>query len=75
MVIIKAHSAIAFALFCLDYEYGMEWNRIVQMEGTPKDHQVQMPEHFRANPNIKHVTKSIIQMHLEHLSNGHQLSC
>ena len=40
------------------------------MEGTYKD-QVQTPEDFKANPNIKHVTKSIIQMHLEHLSKGH----
>jgi len=31
--------------------------RILQLEGTFKDHQVQLPEHFKANQKLKHIIK------------------
>lgn len=31
-----------------------------------RDHHVQLPEHFRANKKLGHITKSIIQVPLEH---------
>lgn len=51
------------------------WNnissdRIVHLEETYTDHQVQMPDQFRANQKLNHMTKCIIQMPLEHWQHG-----
>lgn len=44
----------------------MEWNRTVLLEGTFKEHQVQLPEHFGTNQKLKHATESILQMPFGH---------
>lgn len=33
----------------------MKLNGVVQLEGTNKDQQIQLPNHFRANQQLKHV--------------------
>lgn len=33
--------------------------KIVQSQGTHEDHRVHLPDHFRANQKLKHVTKGI----------------
>lgn len=45
----------------------MEWNRIVQLEETSKDGEVQLPDYFRANEELKHIIKDNIQISLDHL--------
>lgn len=42
----------------------MERNRIVLLEETYKDHQIQLPDH-RADQNLKHIIEGIVQMDLE----------
>lgn len=47
------------------------WNRtgqdrIVQLEGIFKYHQVQLPDQLRANQKLKHVIVSINHVLLEH---------
>lgn len=37
-----------------------------QLEGTYKDHQVQLPDYFRANQKLRNVTEDIIRMLLEY---------
>lgn len=39
---------------------------IVELEGTYKDQQVQLPKHLRANQKLRHSNEDIVQMHLEH---------
>ena len=39
--------------------------RLFQLEGTYKDHQVQLPDHFRADQKLKYVVKGIVQMSLK----------
>jgi len=36
------------------------------LEGTYKDHQVQLPDHFRAGQKLKRVTKGMVQAPLKH---------
>ena len=43
-----------------------EQDGIVHLEGTFKDHLVQLLDHFRANQKLMHIRKEIIQMPLEH---------
>lgn len=42
-----------------------EWNRTLQLEGTSKDHLVQLVAYLRANQKLKHITEDIVQMPLE----------
>ena len=35
--------------------------RIVQLEETNEDHQVQLPDHFRADPKLEHTIKAVLQ--------------
>ena len=46
----------------------MKWNGIgvVQLEGTIKDHLVQLPDHFRANQKLKHAAEDFVQISLDH---------
>lgn len=37
-----------------------DWNRIVQLEGTFREHLVHLPDLFRANEKLKHV-EGIVQ--------------
>lgn len=41
-------------------------NRTVPLERTFNDHQVQVPDHFRANQKLKHISEGIVQKSLEH---------
>lgn len=40
-------------------------NRIVDLEGIYKDHQLQQPDHFGANEKLKRINKGTIQTALE----------
>lgn len=42
-----------------------EQNRAVQLGGTCKDHQVQLPKYFRANQKLEYINEGIVQMPLE----------
>lgn len=46
---------------------GMKRNRIVQLEETSKDNEVQLPDYFRTNEELKHIIKNNIQIPLDHL--------
>lgn len=48
------------------YREGSRSERIVQLEGTFRDHLAQLPEHSRAHQKSKHVTEGIVQMLLIH---------
>lgn len=37
-----------------------------ELEGTNKDNQVHLPDHYRATQKLKHIIKSIFQMPLEY---------
>jgi len=41
-------------------------NRIVQLNGTYKDHPVHLSDHFRADQKLKHVIKGIVLIPLKH---------
>lgn len=45
----------------------LKQNRTVQLERTSKDYPVQLPKHFRASQESKHVIDSVIKMLLEYL--------
>ena len=50
---------------------GTEWNAMpchamLQLDGTYNDHLLQLPDQFRADQKLKHVTKGIVQMPLKH---------
>lgn len=53
-------------------------NKIVQLEGTYKDHLFQLPERIKANQKVRHIIKGINQMPLEHWQSrgmqGHDLA-
>lgn len=34
----------------------LDWNRIIPLEGTYKDHQIQPPDHFRDEQKLKIIT-------------------
>jgi len=36
-----------------------EQNSIVQLEGAYKDHRIQLPDHFRANQKLEHMTEGM----------------
>ena len=41
----------------------MKWNGIgvVQLEGTIKDHLVQLPDHFRANQKLRYAAEELFK--------------
>lgn len=45
---------------------GEEGRREKLLEGTYRDHQEQLSDHFRANQELKNVTEGIIQMLSKH---------
>lgn len=55
-------------------DFRIEQNRVVQLEGTYKDRQVQLPNHFRANQKLGYINKGIVQMPLEHYGRISHLS-
>lgn len=44
----------------------IEQNRTVQLKRTFKDHQVQLPDHFRANWQLKDINEGVVQTVHEH---------
>lgn len=46
------------------FKFRVEENRIFQLEGTYKDHVVQLPGQFRADPKFRHVAKDIFFKYL-----------